>query len=100
MGDFYQVNDLNDIKKLNFILRDIYKRLDSLDSRKTAQTQSKQMDMGGNKLTGGPSSHTTATETEFVTKSYLKSREAAELIRENLRPGGKAPLLPPPEPTP
>jgi hypothetical protein len=100
MPDFYQVgttrdrngNEVMDLDKLNFVLREMFKRLDRLDSLKGAVQEHAETDMGGHKITGGPPNFISAADTDFITKAYLGCREAAELIRSNLRPNGKAPL--------
>lgn len=99
MPDIYQLDTYGpiDVNRINFILRDLYKRISELSGRAGDVTVTTDMRMSGKKILDGPT-QTTADPTEFITKGYLSSQEAAETMRSNLSPTGKAPLKP--EPTP
>jgi hypothetical protein len=103
MSEYYQISydpkgsDGIKWERLNFILKRIFEAIEKIDSMNGPVVQHNNMDMGGHKILNGPANQQTAASTEFVTKEYIKSKEAAEAIRDNLMKGGKAPL---PTPTP
>jgi len=104
MADFYQLDPgLQQkplIEKLNFILRQIFKRLDSTDSTKGPVKFYNNIDMLGNAIVDGPKKQDNIPDTDFITAGYLKTKAAAQAVQSSgVITGGGAPPPPSVPPT-
>jgi hypothetical protein len=81
VADFYQLDPGLDEKswkeKLNFVLRQIFKRLDSVDSAKGGVKFTGPLDMGGYPIINGPANQSKEPGTDFATIALVKSLAGA-----------------------
>jgi hypothetical protein len=99
MADFYQVPlDLSRTspeyirwEKANFIFRQIFDMIKNIDGRAGPIGFRDELSMGGNPISDGRR-QTTAQDTDFITKSYLKSKEFGLIAVSLLSSSGKTPL--------
>lgn len=81
-----------DWQSLRWFLRRVQERLDKLEGHGGESARRADLDMDGNLVKGGPTSQLTAEGTDYITKNYLQSTEAARAINKLLKSGGRAPL--------
>jgi hypothetical protein len=75
----------NDWDNLRYALRRINERLSQLEGYGGQSKKFSETSMEGNKIVSGPPRMREADDPDFITKGYLRSREAADIINIAVR---------------